>query len=79
MEEFKEIVGQDALPEDTISVNWNKWQSKVLVYASLSNKATIKELTVQRQPDIPNGKFIRTVGKNLDNIHYIIFQNTWEL
>ena len=45
MEEFKEIVGQTKSLEDVVSQNWHKWQAKVLSYAALSNKVTIKEIT----------------------------------
>ena len=55
MEEFKQITGQAESPEDTINLNWHKWLPKILPYASLCSKASIKELTVQGQNDIPNG------------------------
>lgn len=55
MEEFKQITGQSELPEDTVALNWHKWQPKVLPYASLLNKITVKELMVQAEKDIPNG------------------------
>ena len=55
MEEFKQITGQTESPEDIINLNWHKWQPKILPYASLSSKASIKDLTAQKQNDIPNG------------------------
>ena len=55
MEEFKQITGQTESPEDVINLNWHKWQPKILPYASLSSKASIKDLTAQKQNDIPNG------------------------
>ena len=58
MEEFKQVTGQVELPEDAISINWHKWQPKILPYAVLSNKSSIKDLLMQRQNDIPNGKVI---------------------
>lgn len=56
MEEFKQITSQADSPEDTMSLNWHKWQPKILPYALLFNKASIKDLTAQKQNDIPNGK-----------------------
>ena len=56
MEEFKKITNQVESPEDTINVNWHKWQPKVFPYTELSNKACIKDLVQQKQRDIPNGK-----------------------
>ena len=47
MEEFKQITGQTESPEDVINLNWHKWQPKILPYASLSSKASIKDLTAQ--------------------------------
>ena len=54
MEEFKKIADKTESPEDTINVNWHKWQPKIFPYAELSNKACIKDLLQQRQRDIPN-------------------------
>ena len=55
LEEMKQLTGQNDSPEDTIALNWHKWQPKVLPYASLLKKATLKELLAPVEKGIPNG------------------------
>ena len=55
LEELKELTGHNVSPEDTIALNWHKWQPKVLPYASLLNKTILKELLTSVEKGIPNG------------------------
>jgi len=78
MEELKQITGQTETPEDTIALNWHKWQPKVFPYASLLNKTTVKELAMQVDEDIPNGIATHPMHIRVVTTTVYFLQNAWE-
>ena len=55
MEEFKQLTGLTHSPDDMMALKWNDWQPRILAYATLLQKNSLRDLMDKVQQNIPNG------------------------